>query len=71
MTFKTEDGVGPPEDWYAAVYLPHLRSVQVMSKTTKIEAEFLVLDVGEGYWLACLINEGLGVGDEDGIEVEA
>ena len=66
MTFKTEDGVGPPNDWQIAMAEQPVSGAVIMIDTKgrgifQIEAG----SVEGAYWLACLINEGLGVGDND------
>ena len=65
MTFKTKDGVGPP-DWKLATVMLNGAGVAIMDvsgRLTPIDKHLKRSDAS--YWLACLINDGLGVGDND------
>lgn len=68
MTFRTEDGQGPPEDWTLAVCLPGPGglgggTVAIMAKGQQ-QLTIHTGSVEAAYWLACLINNGLGVDEE-------
>ena len=69
MKFKTEDGVGPPEDWTLAVCLPGgIGSTGGAVAVMEGKRQAFIIHTGSldsAYWLACLINDGLGVGEDD------
>ena len=64
MTFKTEDGVGPPPEWRLAMAQSERKRVEVLKHDGPAQ-EIIVESADAAYWLACLINEGLGVGEDD------
>ena len=63
MAFRTEDGVGPPKEWKIA--LANDGAVAIYDQRDRQIMVFQSGALEAGYWLMALINDGLGVGEDE------